>query len=302
MIQFSVTGFDGAVTALSEVTQWELCRTDGMECDSFRVRFRFDAALRQPLYNAVFFSAAEEGSPLFSGIVDQAEIETCSEGMYCVLQGRGMGGVLEDHEAPRREYAGVRAAQLLATYVTPLGIAASSSVSTACALTVPLGRNYLRILQDYCHAAGALPPRFLADGTLCITAERETSGLQCTEQNVIQATVCYGRKGVLSEVRVYDGETATIYRNEAFLAEGGRCLRCFRTSDAQPSPQVRIRSSMRQRLTLCLCMPGTALAEPGSTVSVVLPGLGIDQPFYVTKCRSTCDADGHRCELFLSGY
>ena len=89
-----VTDYAGKRTALPALLQWSVRLTDGDPCDSFSVRFLYEAELAEALRKAVLFEAEELGRMVFTGVVDDYEIRMDKKGLLVEMTGRGLAALL----------------------------------------------------------------------------------------------------------------------------------------------------------------------------------------------------------------
>ena len=62
---------DGKVYELPALLEWQLRRTGGVPCDSFRVKCLYSAEMGEVLKAACRFAATENGVTRFRGVIDE---------------------------------------------------------------------------------------------------------------------------------------------------------------------------------------------------------------------------------------
>nr|DAG11530.1 MAG TPA: 43 kDa tail protein [Caudoviricetes sp.] len=304
-----LTTIQDQVWRLPVLTAWEILRTDGESCDSFFVRFAFEAAQLTTLRQAVRFRAEEAGETVFTGIVDEFEITASDGGLVAELTGRSLGGLLLDNETRAATYLTATLSDILKQYVYPLGITRvdADQMISLHNFAVDSGDTCQTALAGFCRHAAGVTPRFLADGTLQLRKSPAVSRRKITAATeVTEAVVRMCRYGVISEQVLVHSRTGAVeaVQNEDFVALGGRARKVTLTSGDTTRAQFRtaaqrIAASNRELWTLEVTLPGAFLAEPQDTVAVTLPHLGVDQTLAVQQVCSRADQDGVRCTLTL---
>ena len=99
-----VTTAAGRTFQLPVPLSWELNYTAGVPSDSFWVRCPWQAGQGTDPAEWVRFSAAEAGETVFSGVVDECEVNQGAEGLRLEVSGRGMAALLLDNEALGQDY------------------------------------------------------------------------------------------------------------------------------------------------------------------------------------------------------
>jgi prophage tail gpP-like protein len=304
-----VTTVSGEVWRLPVLLQWEIRRTDGESCDAFMVQFAYEAAQIEALQAATRFRAEETGQTVFTGIIDELEVTADDDGRLATLTGRSLGGLLLDNQARAATYLTVQLSDILRNYVYPLGITQvdADAMPTLRNFAVDSGDTCQTVLAGYCRHAADITPRFLADGTLQLRKNPDVTKRQITAATeVSRAVLRQCRYGVISEQVLIHSRTGSVetVRNERFLAYGGQAKKVTLTSGDTTRAQFqtaaqRIAASNRDFWTLEVTLPGAFLAEPGDTVSVTLPWIGVSRTLQVLEVCSRADGDGVRCVLLL---
>ena len=117
-----VTTAAGRTFQLPVPLSWELNYTAGVPSDSFWVRCPWQAGQGTDPAEWVRFSAAEAGETVFSGVVDECEVNQGAEGLRLEVSGRGMAALLLDNEALGQDYGTATLEDILRDHVAPYGI------------------------------------------------------------------------------------------------------------------------------------------------------------------------------------
>lgn len=283
-------------TLLPRLTQWTLRRGERIDADTFSVVFPYASWLLPVLREAVTFRATRDGVLYFHGIIDRFQVILTKQGLLCTLEGRGPGAALQDNEQPSRTFAAATVSDILDAYVTPYGIQAICDSAEAAAYVGVLGGTALQALEEYCACAGLLPPRMLLDGQLRLAKARPSGGQVLYETQVLSAVLTEDPSQTIRRLYVSAKEGVTAYENPA----GGRRV-CWRSVPASRLPAAAyFAASMEQRRTVRLVLPGNTPYEPGETVQVKLPRLGLEQALAITQCTLLGDETGRTTELRLA--
>lgn len=298
---------DGSVCVLTGLRGWELVRTDGDACDSFSVTADLPASGLARLTEAVGFSAEQDGARVFTGLVDEYELTVDADGSALTVHGRGMGARLLDNQVMATVWQSAQLPDILAAYVTPYGLKASPcSLPAVASFAVSSGDTCMQVLKGFCVHAGALPPRFDANGTLLVRTARSDSGQTLRQSQLLSAVYRDCRYGVISRQTVLHTKTGAVSEAvyPAFSARGGLCrsVVCTGGTDLRAvwrTAQQRIDAARENEFTLQATVAGSFFCEPGTALSVSLPRLGLSGRFYVRQVRSCCSEEGCRCTLTL---
>ena len=149
---------DGRRLTLPALLQWSVRLTDGDPCDSFSVRFLYEAELSEALRKAVLFEAEELGRTAFTGVVDDYEIRMDKKGLLVEMTGRGLAALLLDNQVRAAEYVRAQLEDILSTYVRPYGIVniraaamppvvlcSASQICAANSDSSPIGEYFLKM-------------------------------------------------------------------------------------------------------------------------------------------------------------
>jgi len=84
---------------LPTLLKWEFSYTGSVPCDSFTLRCAYEPAMAETLRRAVRFTAREDGTVEFAGVVDECGVTCDEKGLQLEVSGRGMAALLLDNEA-----------------------------------------------------------------------------------------------------------------------------------------------------------------------------------------------------------
>ena len=107
---------------LPELLEWELNYGCATPCDSFRVVCLWTGEIDSVLADAVRFTAWQEGELVFSGVVDECQVNWSAQGGQLEVSGRGMAALLLDNEALGTDYDVATLQDILQDHVLPYGI------------------------------------------------------------------------------------------------------------------------------------------------------------------------------------
>ncbi|MGM9651158.1 MAG: hypothetical protein ACI3VX_04385 [Faecousia sp.] len=306
-LRCSLTLADGSRRALTGLRSWELVRTDGDACDSFSVTADLPASGLGRLTEAVGFLAEQGGVRVFTGLIDEYELALDAGGSALRVHGRGMGARLLDNQVAANVWRSAQLADILATYVTPYGLKASACALPAVAsFAVSSGNTCMQVVKGFCIHAGALVPRFDANGTLLVSTARPSSGQTLRQSQLLSAVYRDCRYGVISRQTVLHTATGAVSEAfyPAFSARGGLRREVVSTggSDLRAvwrTAQQRIDAAREDEFTLQATVAGSFFCEPGTILNVSLPKLGLSGDLNVRQVRSCCSEEGCLCTLTL---
>lgn len=233
-----VTTAAGRTFQLPVPLSWELNYTAGVPSDSFWVRCPWQAGQGTDPAEWVRFSAAEAGETVFSGVVDECEVNQGAEGLRLEVSGRGMAALLLDNEALGQDYGTATLEDILRDHVAPYGIelAGEASLPAVSPFSVPTGSSEWAVLYEFAQYCGGVCPRFDRAGRLVLEGWTEVENLAISDATpVTSLTVRDRRYGVLSQILVRDRVRQTVEQVEAtdFLRLGGRCRRVMHHARAE---------------------------------------------------------------------
>lgn len=304
----TVTGWDGAQWPLPPLLSWEIVRTEGTPCGSFRVQFAAGTAMAETLRRATGFVAYENGKTVFTGVVDEAELTLDGQGLTAELSGRDLSALLLDNETRAAEFQTAQLRDILARYVTPLGIAKvdAEALPAVESFVVGTGESCWRVLEGFCRHAGQVQPRFLADGTLRLRKDAGGQAIRPDLSQALELQFVSRRYGVISSQTVVDLSRKTVQTvpNAAFQAKKGQCEKVitrsgWTVSAGWRSAQQRIDDSRRDSTLLTAALPGAFLAEPGDRADIRDGRLGIAGTYSVTSVTTRLGGDGLTTQLVM---
>ena len=114
---------DGKVYELPALLEWQLRRTGGVPCDSFRARCLYSAEMGEALKAACRFAATENGVTRFRGVIDEWSAVCGAEGAVLTVEGRGMAALLLDNEAEAVTYQRAALSEILKDHAAVCGVA-----------------------------------------------------------------------------------------------------------------------------------------------------------------------------------
>ena len=164
-----VTTAAGRTFQLPVPLSWELNYTAGVPSDSFWVRCPWQASQGTDPAEWVRFSAAEAGETVFSGVVDECEVNQGTEGLRLEVSGRGMAALLLDNEALGQDYGTATLEDILRDHVAPYGIelAGEASLPAVSPSPCPLGAASGRCSMSSHNTAAVCVPALTGQGGWC---------------------------------------------------------------------------------------------------------------------------------------
>lgn len=300
--------YDGQREWLPELMEWSIKLTDGEPCDSFCVRFACTAGWRQTLEDAVRFVAEEQGTVVFTGVVDDHEIRLDRKGLCAEVTGRGLAALLMDNQVRAAEYLSAQSGDILKTYVYPYGIGAvrAEAMGPVERFVVETGYTCWQVLAGFCRHSADIRPRFEADGTLVLEKRTQGKTVRLREGQCISVYRTGRRYGVSSEQILVNTRTGAQSSavNEEFAARGGRCVKVHGRSGNKiratwRTAQQRLEDDRREAETVEVRVSGSFFAQPLDRVELRLEALGLDGDYTVRAAESGCDTAGEYCVLTL---
>ena len=146
-----LTTCDGAQFELPTLLKWEFSYTGSVPCDSFTLRCAYEPAMAETLRRAVRFTAREDGTVEFAGVVDECGVTCDEKGLQLEVSGRGMAALLLDNEAESVSYQWATMEEILKNHVTPYGIVCTGydAVTAAARYRVANGSSQWKALNDF---------------------------------------------------------------------------------------------------------------------------------------------------------
>lgn len=157
-----LTTCDGAQFELPTLLKWEFSYTGSVPCDSFTLRCAYEPAMAETLQRAVRFTAREDGTVEFAGVVDECGVTCDEKGLQLEVSGRGMAALLLDNEAESVSYQWATMEEILKNHVTPYGIVCTGydAVTAAARYRVANGSSQWKALNDFAALHGGIAPYF----------------------------------------------------------------------------------------------------------------------------------------------
>ena len=285
-----LTTCDGAQFELPTLLKWEFSYTGSVPCDSFTLRCAYEPAMAETLRRAVRFTAREDGTVEFAGVVDECGVTCDEKGLQLEVSGRGMAALLLDNEAESVSYQWATMEEILKNHVTPYGIVCTGydAVTAAARYRVANGSSQWKALNDFAALHG---------GIVSIDAKTPVTAL----------AYCDKRYGVIAEALVVDSKAGVkqSVKNEAFCARGGTSRRVFYvparsgTQAMRYTGEYQIAKSKEGAETLRVTIAGRFTAAPGDIAAVSGTKIGIVGNFRVIECVRRFGESGEACEVTM---
>ena len=299
---------DGRRLTLPALLQWSVRLTDGDPCDSFSVRFLYEAELAEALRKAVLFEAKELGRTAFTGVVDDYEIRMDKKGLLVEMTGRGLAALLLDNQVRAAEYVRAQLEDILSTYVRPYGIVniRAAAMPPVERFVVETGYTCWQVLAGFCRHSANVFPRFTQDGTLVLKQDAGGKTVRITSAQCISAKLMKSRYGRSSKQILVNTRTGaqTVCTDEAFLREGGSCVKVQGVTGDKiragwRDAAQRVEDAARDKMLLEIKVAGAFAAQPLERVILQAEQMGVSGTYTVQAAESCCDTNGMICTLTL---
>lgn len=299
---------DGRRLTLPALLQWSVRLTDGDPCDSFSVRFLYEAELAEALRRAVLFEAEELGRMVFTGVVDDYEIRMEKKGLLVEMTGRGLAALLLDNQVRAAEYVRAQLEDILSTYVRPYGIVniRAAAMPPVERFVVETGYTCWQVLAGFCRHSAEIFPRFLPDGTLVLGETEKIQTVRLRQGRCISAALSDSRYGLSSRQILVNTRTGQqiAAENSEFLRRGGSCVKVHgltgnKVRATWRTAAQRLEDARRDKHLIEVCVPGSFTARPLDRVELTLPAMGVEGVFTVQTAESVCGDAGVSCTLTL---
>ena len=157
-----VTDTAGRQWLLPQPTAWRMEHTAGTPCDSFWMRCPWEAGSGTKPGEWSRFWAEHGGERVFTGVVDECQVEQSGNGSVLELSGRGMAALLLDNEALGQDYGTATLEDILRDHVRPYGIqaAAGAKLPPVSPFSVATGSSEWSVVYDFARYYGGVAPRF----------------------------------------------------------------------------------------------------------------------------------------------
>ena len=302
-----IIDFDNTEYRLPEILSWEICHSWGLPTDSFQIALSYSDNVASILPGAVRFRATFQGKTVFTGIVDEYEINFTDTQSVIVISGRGLGGLLTDNQCQKAEYSFCGIRDVLAKYVYPLGIRTEvcDDMPYLTGFTVGSGTSCWNALEQFSRFAAGITPMFSCNGGLILSKRGTGKSIIFDGQHITELRVLARRYGVISEVLVIDadGRSQIVY-NDSTAIKGSLARRVISvprktTWDAMRyTAKYQIDNSQKDNFTVEISVVEPFAALPGDTVYLnVLPE--IDGEYFVLESISSANGDSTGTVLSL---
>lgn len=305
-----LTTCDGAQFELPTLLKWEFSYTGSVPCDSFTLKCAYEPAMAETLRQAVRFTAREDGTVEFAGVVDECGVTCDEKGLQLEVSGRGMAALLLDNEAESVSYQWATMEEILKNHVTPYGIVCTGydAVTAAPRYRVANGSSQWKALNDFAALHGGIAPYFDKTGALEVKKNRRAARVSIDAKTPVTAlSYCDKRYGVIAEALVVDSKAGVkqSVKNEAFCARGGTSRRVFYvparsgTQAMRYTGEYQIAKSKEGAETLRVTIAGRFTAAPGDIAAVSGTKIGIVGNFRVIECVRRFGESGEACEVTM---
>ena len=306
-----VTDAAGRQWLLPQPTAWRMEYTAGTPCDSFWMRCPWEAGSGAKPGDWPRFWAEHGGERVFTGVVDECQVEQSGNGSVLELSGRGMAALLLDNEALGQDYGTATLEDILRDHVAPYGIelAGEASLPAVSPFSVPTGSSEWAVLYEFAQYCGGVCPRFDRAGRLVLEGWTEVENLAISDATpVTSLTVRDRRYGVLSQILVRDRVRQTVEQVEAtdFLRMGGRCRRVMTMPGRSSyqamrySGQFQLDRSAAELVRMEAVVPVLFYGKPGDLVRIQRSDWDRNGSWRVVEASVQADEAGGRTRLELA--
>ena len=306
-----VTTAAGRTFQLPVPLSWELNYTAGVPSDSFWVRCPWQAGQGTDPAEWVRFSAAEAGETVFSGVVDECEVNQGAEGLRLEVSGRGMAALLLDNEALGQDYGTATLEDILRDHVEPYGIQTEggAALGPVSRFSVAAGSSEWAVLYEFARYHNGICPRFDREGRLILSPWPDTREIALDDAVPVERLSCRVRRyGVLSQVVVrdrYQNRTETV-ENPAFQALGGHRRQVVTMPGKSQyqamrySGRFQLERSAAEQLWIQAEIPMLFFAQPGDLVRLERSNWGRNGRYRVMEAQVGQDESGGWTRLELA--
>lgn len=259
--------------------QWNFQYSVGVPCDSFTLLFPWFGDLPVSVELWSDFYAEEEGTRVFSGVIDECLCSLGQSGAHIEVTGRGYGARLLDNEAVGQDYLTATLEDILKDHVRPYGVEVGQRVSlpSVSPFQVDSGTSAWGVLYDFCQYYGDIMPRFNREGQLILAPWGKQVQLEVNDRTAVTSlTHRVKRYGVCSQVLVRDRVTKLVSTvADSGLMSQGYVAQQVVTMPGQSTSQAmrfdgshRLAQSQAERLRVELVVPSLNYLDPGCLVEV----------------------------------
>ena len=306
-----MTDTAGRQWLLPQPTAWRMEYTAGTPCDSFWMRCPWEAGSGTKPGEWSRFWAAHGGERVFTGVVDECQVELSGNGSVLELSGRGMAALLLDNEALGQDYGTATLEDILRDHVAPYGIELSgeASLPAVSPFSVSTGSSEWAVLYEFAQYCGGVCPRFDRAGRLVLKGWTEVENLAISDATPVTClTVRDRRYGVLSQILVRDRVRQTVEQVEAtdFLRMGGRCRRVMTMPGRSSyqamrySGQFQLDRSAAELVRMEAVVPVLFYGKPGDLVRIQRSDWDRNGSWRVVEASVQADEAGGRTRLELA--
>lgn len=305
-----VTDASGTSWELPAAVSWQMEYGIGTPCDSFELRCPWEGGLDTKPRDWVRFYAQQDGTRVFTGVIDECEVSISQQGCFLEMAGRGMAALLLDNEALGQDYQLATLADILRDHVAPYGIETVSvgQIAPIPSFRVETGSSEWTVLEEFVRAGGGNTPRFDSWGRLVLEQWEDKEQLEIGAQTpVIQMRSTEKRYGVLSEILVRDRYSGAVQRirQEDFCACGGQARRVLTmpgragSGAMRQAGQEQLKRSRREWKQIEVTLPLPFCALPGALVRIERSGFDSNGTYRVANSVSGMDENGYWTRLTL---
>ena len=225
------------------------------------------------------------------------------------VSARSLAALLMDSELRAASYRVLTLADALASFAHPCGVTKTETDALPAVrdFAVDTGTTCWQALCGFCRHSAGLFPRFSADGTLLVKKPSSRRWLLGETCGFTSATYRQCRSGVISHQTVVTSRgAAETAENAAFIKIGGAArkvsMRTGNLLNAQwRTARQRVEDSLRGAVTLTVTLASGFDAQPGDTVQVELPQLGVTGDYTLRAVTDRCERGVRECELEMEG-
>ena len=306
-----VTDAAGRQWLLPQPTAWRMEYTAGTPCDSFWMRCPWEAGSGTKPGEWSRFWAEHGGERVFTGVVDECQVEQSGNGSVLELSGRGMAALLLDNEALGQDYGTATLEDILRDHVRPYGIqaAAGAKLPPVSPFSVATGSSEWSVVYDFARYYGGVAPRFDREGRLVLTGWPERAERLIGDGTAVTELVYRDRRyGVLSQVLVrdrYSGQVETVTDGE-FSAQGGMARRVMTMPGRSSyqamrySGQFQLDRSAAELVRMEAVVPVLFYGKPGDLVRIQRSDWDRNGSWRVVEASVQADEAGGRTRLELA--
>ena len=296
---------------LPDPIAWRLEYTAGTPCDSFWLRCLCERDNTAQPKDWVKFFAQHKGERVFTGIVDECEVNMSAEGQLLEVSGRGMAARLLDNEALGQDYQFATQADILRDHVSPYGVetAPGGTLPPVPRFSVAAGSSEWSVVYEFARYYGGIAPRFDRQGRLVLSGWSDSRERVVDDKAPLIALLRRDRRyGALSQVLVRDrwsGRVETV-DNSALLAAGGQARRVMTMPTRSSykamrySGQFQLDKSAGELERVEVTVGEAFCAWPGDLVRIQRAGWGWNGRYRAAQVIVGMDSKGYWSRMELA--